>query len=180
MFLKTVKKGAVIFFVLISVCLTTFTAAAAQYGAAAVRENQKYTPAQMLTFALEDEYLAGARYSAVVEKFGNTRPFARFVAAEKRHAALLKPLMAKYNVPVPEDRSASFVVVPATLMAAVKTSAEAEKNTIRMYDVFIKQQLPDDVKLVFSLLRSASLRHLQAFERNLARLDGLPVVRRKA
>jgi rubrerythrin len=58
-----------------------------------------------------------------------------------------------------EDKSASFVSVPETLAAAVKASAEAEKNTMRMYASSLKQQLPEDVKLIFTLLRSASARH---------------------
>ncbi len=177
--MKSVKKAAMSLMALILLCLATFTAGSAQYGAASVRENQRYTPAQMLTYALEDEYLANARYTAVIEKFGNTRPFTRFAGAEKRHIALLKPLMAKYEVPVPEDKSASFVSVPATLAAAVKAAAEAEKNTMQMYGIFLKQQLPEDVKLIFTLLRSASGRHLQALERNMARLEGMPAARQK-
>lgn len=151
--------------------LATLTAASAQYGAAAVKENQTYTLVQMLTYALEDEYLANARYTIDIEKFGNVRPFSRIADAEKRHIAIIKPLMAKYNVPVPEDRGASFVTAPESLTAAVKAGVDAESNNMRMYDIFLKQQLPDDVKLVFTLLRNAAEHHLQAFERNLARLE---------
>jgi hypothetical protein len=154
-----------------TVSLTAVTTAAAQYGAAAVRENQTYTLAQMLTYAIEDEYLANARYTIDIEKFGNMRLFSRIADAEKRHIALIKPLMAKYGVPVPEDRGAQFIPVPESMTAALKAGVDGERNNMRMYDIFLKQQLPSDIRLVFTLLRSAAERHLQAFERNLGRLS---------
>jgi hypothetical protein len=171
------KKTAIFFIAVVSMCLTGLMTVSAQYGAAAVKENQTYTLAQMLTYAIEDEYLAKTRYTVDIEKFGNMRPFNRIVEAEKRHIALIKPLMVKNNVPVPEDRSAQFITVPATLTAAVKAGAEGEKNNMRMYDIFMKHQLPEDVRLVFTLLRNAAQHHLVAFERNLARLEGIPPTR---
>jgi hypothetical protein len=178
-FLKRMKKTVILFIAVVSMSLTGLMTVSAQYGAAAVKANQRYTPAQMLTYAIEDEYLAKARYLADIEKFGNQRLFLRAAQAEKRHIALLTPIMAKLNVQIPEDRSAQFVVVPSTLTAAVKVGIDGEKNNMRMYDIFLKQQLPEDVKSVFLLLRNASQRHLIAFERNLARLDGIPSVRQR-
>lgn len=172
--MKSGKKAVVIFMAVISACLTTFMTVSAQYGAASVRESETYKLAQMLTVAIEDEYLAAARYTADIAKFGNVRPFNRIAEAEKRHVALLKPMLVKYNVPVPEDRSAQYITVPESLAAAIKAGVEGERENMRMYGVFLKQELPEDVKLVFTLLRNAAENHLRAFERNLARLDGAP------
>lgn len=168
--MKSIKKTAILFMVLIPMSLTVVMTASAQYGASSVRENQTYTLAQILTVALEDEYLANARYTLDIEKFGNRQPFARIAAAEKRHIGLLRPLLVAYNVPVPEDRSAQYLQVPDSLAAAMKAGVEGERANMRMYDFFLKQQLPQDVRFTFILLRSAAERHLEAFERNLARL----------
>jgi hypothetical protein len=158
----------------ITLGLASLTAASAQYGASAVRETETYTLAQILTHAIEDEYLANARYTIDIEKFGNRPIFTRIAEAEKRHIGLLRPLMAKYGVPVPEDRGAQFVVVPDTLAAALKAGAEGERNNLRMYNFFIKQQLPDDIRVAFTLLRNAAARHMQVFERYLARVAPTP------
>lgn len=168
--MKKVKKTAVLLLAITSLCMTTYMSISAQYGASQVRENQTYTLAQILTYAIEDEYLANARYTLDIEKFGSRPPFARIAAAEKRHIGLLRPLLVKYNLPVPEDRGAQYVAVPASLTAAMKAGVEGEKNNVRMYDIFLKQQLPEDVRFSFTLLRSASENHLKTFERHAGRL----------
>lgn len=177
MILKNIKKICAVTLIVIAACQLSVAADAvtARYGASAVEENQSYTLAQMLTYAIEDEYLANARYTIAIEKFGNERPFTRIVAAEKRHISLLKPLLTKNNVPIPKDIAAQYVVVPTSLLAAMKDGVEAETNNMRMYDIFLKQQLPEDVRFTFTLLRSAAENHLVAFQKNADRLErGVP------
>lgn len=165
--MKDAKKVVVFLLTAISLCMTTFITAAAQYGAAMVKENQTYTLSQMLTYALEDEYLANARYTIDMEKFPDQRIFSRIAEAEKRHIGLLKPILVKYGIPVPEDRGAQFVIVPQTLTAAIQAGIDGERNNLRMYTIFLERDLPEDVRMTVNLLRGAAARHLRAFQRNL-------------
>ena len=49
--------------------------------------------AKALRMALDDEYRAEATYAAVIETFGEVRPFIRIIDAERRHAARVKAEM---------------------------------------------------------------------------------------
>lgn len=171
--MKFNKKTAVFLLVVLAACHLSVAAAAVTelYGAAAVEEGGSYTLEQMLTYAIEDEYLAKARYTADVEKFGSLRPFVRIAEAEMRHIDLLKPLFAKYNVTVPQDKAAQYVAVPDSLLDAMKQAVTGEKNNMRMYELFLKQDLPDDVRITFSLLKTAAENHLHAFQRNVVMLE---------
>ena len=141
--------------------------AAEDFGAAAVKEGESWTIEQMLTYAIQDEYLAQAGYKAIIETFGAGRPFTNIVKAEAVHVEHLLPLFAAYSVPVPEDTAAEHVVLPETLLESYETEVKAERNNIAMYEAFLKQEgLPEDVKGVFEALKKASESHLQAFQRN--------------
>lgn len=54
------------------------------------------------------------------------------------------------------DEAADHVVVPPTLLAAAQTGVQAEIDNIAMYNLFLSQDLPDDVRSVFTRLRDAS------------------------
>jgi hypothetical protein len=154
----------------LALCLITVRAAG-EYGAAAVEEGRTYTIAEMLTLAIEDEYLARARYTADLARFGEQPPFLRIAEAESAHVALLLPLLERYNVPVPEDWAAGHVASPVTLVEALRAGEEGERANLRMYEIFLRQPLPDDVRAIFSMLRQAADNHRRAFLRNLARLE---------
>jgi hypothetical protein len=51
----------------------------------------------------------------------------------------------------------------------LKAGVQAEIDNIAMYDSFLQQTLPEDVKLVFVELRDASKNHLASFQRQLKR-----------
>ncbi len=159
---------AVALFVLTAVSVT----ALAEYGSGAVREGQTYTTEQMLTYAIQDEYMALAEYQAIMEKFDVSRPFSNIASAEQVHISLLTPLLATYGVEVPANDAASRVTLPETLEQTYEAGVAAEKNNIAMYEAFLSQNLPDDVKAVFTQLKSASENHLRAFERNEGRTGG--------
>lgn len=165
------KKTAGAVLLLALLCQISFVAASAQYGASAVEDGRTYTLEQMLTLAIEDEYLALRRYTVDMEVFGRQKPFVQIAASEKRHIAELEPLLIKYGVTVPTDRSAAHVRTPGDLMEAFKTAIAGEKANIRMYETFLKRELPDDIRSAFMLLKSAAQSHLRAFELNAARLE---------
>jgi hypothetical protein len=144
------------------------SASSTQYGAfgAAAISDQNLTLAAMLTFAIEDEYLARAEYEKVMEKFGVRKPFSNIIKAEEQHIAWLKPLIEKYKVVTPVDRGLEMAQVPDTFSEALKIGVDAEVANIAMYERFLKQELPEDVKVVFEHLLAASKNHLTAFQRN--------------
>lgn len=125
-----------------------------------------YTLEEMITMAITDEYLARQEYEIILDAYGNTNPFANIINAEVTHIEELLPLFETYDIAVPADNAIDHVVLPASLQEAYETGVQAEVNNIGMYESFLKQDLPEDVRDVFEALMAASVNHLQAFGRN--------------
>ena len=119
----------------------------------------------MLQFAIEDEYKARAEYEAIINKFGEVRPFTNIIQSEVQHISAIIPLYTKRNMTVPQDDAEQYVVIPETLKEACEIGVQAEIDNIAMYEHFLNQKLPADVKQVFEALKSASYNHLNAFQR---------------
>ena len=118
----------------------------------------------MLTFALQDEYLARGEYQKIMAKFGERRPFSNIVKAEEQHIAWLVPLFEKYGVTLPPDRGQELAQVPETFSAALLAGVDAEIANIDMYQRFLARELPSDVRAVFEHLLTGSRNHLAAFQ----------------
>jgi hypothetical protein len=138
--------------------------ALADTGSAAVTDGQTYTLEQMLTYALEDEYMAEAEYAAIQAAFGVNNPYANIQNAEVTHQEALLRLFAAYGIPVPANTAAGSVVIPATLQETYEIGVQAEISNIAMYRAFLAQ---DNVPQDFTELTNASQSHLNAFSRNL-------------
>lgn len=136
------------------------------YGSQGALKDDNLTYEKMLRYAMEDEFLARSEYEAVIKKYGQVMPFTNIINAEKSHISSLRTLFSKYNYTPPEDTSNEHIVMPQSLNEAYKTGVNAEISNIAMYDKFMKQELPDDIKQVFSSLRDASKNHLNAFQKN--------------
>ena len=132
-------------------------------GAAAVADSE-LTLGAMLTFALQDEYLARGEYQKIMAKFGERRPFSNIVKAEEQHIAWLVPLFEKYGVTLPPDRGQELAQVPETFSAALLAGVDAEIANIDMYQRFLSRELPSDVRAVFEHLLTGSRNHLAAFQ----------------
>lgn len=145
------------------------TASASGFGAAGASTQSSYTLPEMLTYAIQDEYLAQAEYQKIIDSLAAERPFTNIIKAEQQHINELLPLFAAHQLEVPLNDAASRTIAPASLLEAYKAGVEAEEKNIAMYDSFLQQQLPADVRTVFEELRDASQKHLQAFQRNLDR-----------
>jgi rubrerythrin len=117
--------------------------------------------------ALADERRAQASYEAVVEKFGEVRPFINIVNAERRHESFLLPLFEKYSMKVPENEYTNDKAqVSGTLGEACQSGVAGEKANIEMYDKFLEFVKETDIRQTFTYLRDASKdNHLPAFER---------------
>ncbi|SES11157.1 ferritin family protein [Salipaludibacillus aurantiacus] len=139
------------------------------YGALGALNAAELTLPEILTYAIQDEYLAQARYDDVLGNFGYVRTFAQIKEAEMRHINALLTLFERYQVPVPENNASLFVSTPGTLKDAYAAGVQGEIDNIAMYEKFLSYDLPPDLRTVFTQLRNASRNHLVAFERGLAR-----------
>ena len=126
--------------------------------------DSELTLGAMLTFALQDEYLARGEYQKIMAKFGERRPFSNIVKAEEQHIAWLVPLFEKYGVTLPPDRGQELAQVPETFSAALLAGVDAEIANIDMYQRFLSRELPSDVRAVFEHLLTGSRNHLAAFQ----------------
>lgn len=139
---------------------------AEEIGADAVLAAESATTEEMLLYALQDEYQAKAGYEAIIAEYGDVGPFSRILTAENTHIEILLPLFATYGVEVPAEGSVSETIVPATLAEAYDAGISAEEKNIAMYNAFLKNEtIPEDVASVFTRLRNASVRHLNALSR---------------
>ncbi|GGM38265.1 hypothetical protein GCM10011351_25530 [Paraliobacillus quinghaiensis] len=139
------------------------------YGAKTALTDPTLTLPQMLTYAIQDEYLAQARYDNILGTYGDIPTFIRIKQAELRHINALLPLFERYQVPVPADVSQNFVTTPESIKASFAAGVQGEIDNIAMYDKFLSYEIPIDMRTVFQQLRNASVNHLAAFERGLSR-----------
>lgn len=126
--------------------------------------------------ALDDEYRAAAFYAAVIEKFGDVRPFINIIDAERRHARRLERLLEAVGEPIPanpyETGESRPPPVPATLAEACRVGAEAEIQNAALYDEDLIPAVDGfpAVESAMRDLRAASQdNHLPAFQRCLER-----------
>lgn len=140
-------------------------AAEEPFGAESALVDEEYSLEEMLVYAIQDEYLAQAEYDVIMSEFGVDRPFSNIAKAEAKHIELLLPLFEAHGIPVPDNNASEKTVVPSTLSEIYKTGVEAEIKNIDMYEKFLKEDLPEDVRTAFESLKAASENHLRAFEK---------------
>jgi hypothetical protein len=146
---------------------TGLTLSLAGYGAEGALDDNALTLADMLTYAMQDEYLARAEYEWITSEFGSARPFTNIMRAEETHIEALLPLFEAYAIAAPADEGESHAVAVASLTEAYQAGVNAEVNNIAMYETFLDQNLPDNVRTVFESLMRASENHLRAFQNKL-------------
>jgi hypothetical protein len=167
---ETMKRNILLLVVIcIVMALGAHAYAKELFGAKGAQQSSDPTLEQMLTYAIQDEYLARAEYRFIINEYGSIRPFSNIIQAEEQHINMLVPLFTKYGFAVPEDNAAEHIVVPKDLKEALETGVQAEIDNIGMYETFLNRPLPDDVRDVFERLKNASGNHLQAFRNALSR-----------
>lgn len=137
------------------------------YGSEGALGDDALTLADMLTYAIQDEYLAYAEYDQILSDFGSVRPFTNIIRAESTHIEALLPLFTAYGITAPADEGADRAVSVTALTDAFQAGVTAEVNNIAMYETFLDQNLPDNVRTVFESLMRASENHLRAFQNQL-------------
>ena len=134
-------------------------------GSAAALADTSYTLEEMLHYAIQDEYAAQAEYQTIQNEFGAIRVYTNIMKAEGKHIQALLPLFETYEITVPVDSASEKVMVPGSLSESYEIGVQAELSNIAMYEAFLKEELPGDVRLVFENLKKASENHLTAFQR---------------
>jgi hypothetical protein len=142
---------------------------ASDYGAKGALSDSEVDLEAMLTYAIQDEYLARAEYELIMKKHGEIRPFSNIIRSEEQHIGMLVDLFDDHGYGLPEDTAGDHVVVPESLKKALETGVQAEIDNIAMYESFLERELPADVRDVFEKLKRASENHLRAFRNNLNR-----------
>jgi hypothetical protein len=166
----TVKKllGTVTLALAMGGALYAAPTATALTGAKAALAATSLDLASMLTYAIQDERIARTEYEVILERFGSQRPFANIVQAERTHESWLLGLFAAHGIAVPSDATAR-PIAPKDWATAIEAGRQAEIDNIAMYDRFLAQSLPADVRQVFEQLKAGSQNHLRAFTTNRGR-----------
>ncbi|MDD3187377.1 MAG: DUF2202 domain-containing protein [Bacilli bacterium] len=141
------------------------------YGAKGALEDDDLTIMDMLTYAVQDEYLAHGEYEEIINLYGSVKPYSNIVLSEETHLSYLKEVYKAYDLNFPADESDSHLVIPISLLEAAETGVQAEIDNIAMYNKFLKYDLPQNVLDVFTALRDASENHLKAFQKQVDKLS---------
>jgi len=141
----------------------------ADFGAKGAEGKAGLSTEQMLTYSIQDEYLARAEYELIIGEYGSIRPFTNIMAAEERHIEWVTELFQDYGYRLPKDTADMHVVLPKDLKSSFETGVQAEIENIAMYESFLQEDLPEDVRDLFERLKQASENHLRAFRNNLNR-----------
>lgn len=146
--------------------LGAVAAGAATMGASAPAQADR----DALLTALDDEYRAEATYRAVMDKFGEVRPFSNIIQAERRHAQMVIAHMQRLGMDVPSNRYLGHVAAPASLLEACETGVTAEIENVALYNEILPTIGDPAIHSTLSALQAASRdRHLPAFQRCVAR-----------
>lgn len=119
---------------------------------------------EMLTVLINDEYKARAEYVALVDEFGELRPFTNLINAETNHVEALSQLFDAYDLDIPSDNGEDYAVIPTSLEEAYAIGVDAEIANIALYENYLDLDLPIAVETVFENLMNASEKHLSTFE----------------
>jgi hypothetical protein len=123
--------------------------------------------ADAMAAGLQDERNAYAIYEAVLEQFGNVRPFTNIQRAEAQHIAAWEFLFDRYELPLPAAEPLAEAPSFATVAEACQAAADAEIANFDLYDNMLAtfEDYPDMVQVVTALRDASEFNHLPAFER---------------
>ena len=143
----------------------------ADVGACAAIQDEALDLNKMLTYSLQDEYLAFHEYDVLINEKGYGKPFTNIILAEQTHIEALLPLLDWYGVEAVDPTLLyDHAVIPNSLEEALHIGVNAEIINIEMYENFLQHDIPSDVAEVFTRLMDASQNHLRAFQNNLDRI----------
>jgi len=123
---------------------------------------------QSLLKGLDDEYKAYATYQAIMDTYGNIRPFVMIARAEQQHIVSLQGLFEKYGIQIPENPYTGNVEVPGSIQSACALGVTAEIENVALYKeklIPLVTNYPDISRVYTNLMNASEQKHLPAFER---------------
>ncbi|MCD3194743.1 hypothetical protein G8S49_05415 [Clostridium botulinum C] len=141
------------------------TKSMAARGAKGAKEEKNLNLEKVLNYALEDEYMERTRCEMISDKYGEENNIAEIKMEQNTHIYKLLNLMKKNNIPLPGDKSREYLGgLPNTLSESYKLLVESKKESIEMYERFLKEyELPEDLKKVFEQLQLDCKKHMDMF-----------------
>lgn len=133
------------------------------YGAKGALIDSHITIADMLQYAIEDEYLARAKCLFVMEKFGEQNLYPDLLSLQEFYIAKLKELYAQLALTPPPDTSLQYLEKPSTWKEVAEQGVHGEMENLAMYVYFLTFPLPEQVDDVFTRLRDGSEEQLAAY-----------------
>jgi len=121
---------------------------------------------EALNTALQDEYHARATYLAILERYGEVRPFSSIVVSEERHIAILGAIYERYGLEMPPMEPVE-IVVGDTLTEACQLGVQEEIDNAALYEEILSAvEGYDEIEYAFENLSRASRdHHKRAFEK---------------
>lgn len=114
---------------------------------------------------VDGEYANFARYSAVIDTFGEVQPFVNVMSAEEQHISALVLQLQRFGAEIPANPYLGTTTAPADLLTAANDAVAGEQANVAMFDTLLTQVTDTGLTRVFTNLRRASLEtHLPLFQ----------------
>ena len=111
---------------------------------------------------IQEEYRGAAGYDRLARDNGAVQPFAGWAETERAHAELIGWLYKDRGQTAPASRWSADAVPPRKpLPQACAAALAEEERAVRLYDSYLKGELPPDVRRVFRHNRNVgALQHV--------------------
>ena len=121
----------------------------------------------MLDILYQDEYNTKSTYEEIIDEFGPNILYNNLIQAEAQHMNALERIYTRYDIQIP-DMDARTPNLPDKLLDTYTLGKEAEEANIALYDKYLDEDLPEDIRFTFERLMNASYHHLDAFNQAIA------------
>ena len=121
----------------------------------------------MLDILYQDEYNTKSTYEEIIDEFGPNILYNNLIQAEAQHMNALERIYTRYDIQIP-NMDARTPNLPDNLLDTYTLGKEAEEANIALYDKYLDEDLPEDIRFTFERLMNASYHHLDAFNQAIA------------
>ena len=121
----------------------------------------------MLDILYQDEYNTKSTYEEIIDEFGPNILYNNLIQAEAQHMNALERIYTRYDIQIP-NMDARTPNLPDNLLDTYTLGKEAEEANIALYDKYLDEDLPEDIRFTFERLMNASYHHLDAFKQAIA------------
>ena len=121
----------------------------------------------MLDILYQDEYNTKSTYEEIIDEFGPNILYNNLIQAEAQHMNALERIYTRYDIQIP-NMDARTPNLPDNLLDTYTLGKEAEEANIALYDKYLDEDLPEEIRFTFERLMNASYHHLDAFNQAIA------------